>query len=112
LIATISGGLALRRVLDRSLADDAGSSMAKVASSVYSDALACLVILAFVPVQGAWCRCFMNQRQQQQYCYYCFAVIILMIELPSHADAPVLAAVQPAIRALLKSRLAHKSLII
>jgi hypothetical protein len=41
-------------VLQRSLAADDLSAIAKVESSIFSDALACLVIIAFVPAGGAF----------------------------------------------------------
>jgi hypothetical protein len=41
-------------VLDRAEAADDVSAIAKVESSIFSDALACLVIIAFVPAGGAF----------------------------------------------------------
>ena len=46
------GGLILRRALRPSSPDD-DSSVAKASAAVFSDALAALVIMAFLPMQGA-----------------------------------------------------------
>lgn len=94
------GGLILRRALRSSSPDD-DSSVAKASAAVFSDALAALVIMAFVPMQGA--NAFLCC---SQICPRCPAVTLLPHAFP-HArrtDALQDPIRQSYIRALLKSR--------
>jgi hypothetical protein len=106
------GDLILRRVLPSTTADDeGGSAAAKASAAVFSDALACLIITAFLPeaIEGVIIFYFNfhvgyhHQRRQHSapsslQTAYSVTVIIGL------ADPPPAPAAQLVIRALLRSR--------
>jgi hypothetical protein len=47
-----TGSFVLRRVLPLSSDNDDSSSIAKASAVIFNDALASLIVVAFVPVQG------------------------------------------------------------
>ena len=99
-------------MLDRPLEDDDGSSFAKVAASVFSDALATLVIIAFVPMEGdcQYCLNFLASSLSLSSTSSSTAAAMLPITVvfvtfvPFHSDAMPAPVIQLTVRDLVKSR--------